>query len=210
MPLLTETIKQRNTERIRPTILNPRPVTVYSKTPTRRTNDYAAFPTRSQEGGIEGFEMNRGWVFTSDLALPVDHETQAEKEGTEQMTTGTSLCISLTRNFRNYIYSVHRPKNSSLSWPVFDTNAQTEQYLAWGTYTVHLWSSWRGGVISELWFRPVFRPTTREFSILIFYLFVFARMYNTGRKGTVSGCVICCRIQFSCSVSIRANTTCFS
>lgn len=28
-------------------------------------------------------------------------------------------------------------------------------------------------------------------------------MYNTGQESTVSGCVICCRIQFSCSVSIR-------
>lgn len=28
-------------------------------------------------------------------------------------------------------------------------------------------------------------------------------MYNIGRKGTASGCVICCKIHFSCSVSIR-------
>ena len=83
----------------------------------------------------------------------------------------TTLSVSLPENFKNctYPYRVHSQVNSLLSWPVLDTNAQTEQHMAlW--YITHLCSKWWGEGISTLWFRAVFQPTTWEFSILIFSL----------------------------------------
>lgn len=94
--------------------------------------------------------------------------------------------------------------------------------MAYGTvYSSSLELVVRGG---DFWilFRPVFRPTTREFSILIFYLFVTSLVARetvklgvellpsllwwdvcTIQGGRVSGCVICCRIHFSRSFRLQ-------
>lgn len=75
----------------------------------------ASFPTRSQEGGIEGYEMNCGWVSTSDLDLPVDHETHAEKVDTEQLTTGPRCASPCLKTLEAVpIYRVQRQK--TLYW----------------------------------------------------------------------------------------------
>ncbi len=85
----------------------------------------------------------------------------------------TSLCVSLPGSFRSRICTGYIDKNSLLSWPVLDTNAQTEQHMACGTpYIAHLCSMRCGEGISDLWFHPVFRSTDWEFSIVVFYLFV--------------------------------------
>lgn len=130
----------------------------------------AAFPTRSQEGGIEGCEMNRGWVSTSDLALPVDHERQAERVSTEQLTTGPR-CVSPCLKTLEAVSTRYIDKKLSIE--LARVRHERSDWAIYGLgYTAHLWSLWWGEGISELWFRPVFRPTTWEFSILIFYLFV--------------------------------------
>lgn len=89
MLLVTETknkeILQRGTNP--PTILNPRPVTVHKQTSARYYDVISH--CRSQEGGIEGCEMDCG------LDLPVDHETHAEKVGTGQLTTRPLLAWKL-------------------------------------------------------------------------------------------------------------------
>lgn len=82
----------------------------------------------------------------------------------------TSLCISLPGNFRSCIYRVHRQK--TLYWVGPCSTRTLRLSNIWlGVHSSSLELVVRGGDF-ELWFRPLFRPTTWEFSILIFYLFV--------------------------------------
>lgn len=117
----------------------------------------------------------------------------------------TSLCFFLPENFRSCIRTGYIDKKTGY-WvgPCSTRTLRLSNIWLMELYIAHLWSLWWGEVISELWFRPVFRPTTREFSILILDLFVtfpVARekvelgvellpsllwwdvLYNTGRKG---------------------------
>lgn len=62
----------------------------------------------------------------SDLDFPIGYETIVKKLGTERVTTRRFRAFPLPGNFKSCTVYLAKKETLHLSWPVLDTNAQTE------------------------------------------------------------------------------------